>query len=131
MKFDRSWFRFSLRTFLIVVCAAAVALRIYLPRLNPPILLPLQWDAASGKNIRWSAKVGSMAWKSPAVGEGRVFLGCNNSAAWDPSVPASVDGGVLLCFSQDDGRFLWQHFRPKLASGRATTGHCREPAARP
>jgi outer membrane protein assembly factor BamB len=41
-----------------------------------------------------------------------VFVGTNNARPRDPRVRG--EGGVLLCFRESDGRFLWQAFHPVL-----------------
>src|SRR5262245_7790618 len=40
--------------------------------------IPDNWDAASGKNIKWSADLGSKAYGGPIVVGGKIFIGTNN-----------------------------------------------------
>jgi outer membrane protein assembly factor BamB len=47
-----------------------------------------------------------------------VFVGSNNGRGYVSRYPSAVDLGVLLCFSADDGHFLWQHSNEKLPTGR-------------
>jgi outer membrane protein assembly factor BamB len=80
--------------------------------------LPGAWDVRTGKNIKWSARLGSQTYGSPVVANGKVFVGTNNSAGYVKRYPASVDLGVLLCFDEETGKFLWQHSNEKLPTGR-------------
>ncbi|HLJ10414.1 MAG TPA: PQQ-binding-like beta-propeller repeat protein [Planctomycetaceae bacterium] len=80
--------------------------------------IPTEWDVASGKNIKWSAKLGSQTYSSPVVANGKVFIGTNNSAGYLKRYPSKVDLGVLLCFDEETGKFLWQHSSEKLPTGR-------------
>ena len=80
--------------------------------------IPTNWDVASGKNIKWSAKLGSQTYSSPVVANGKVFIGTNNSAGYLKRYPSKVDLGVLLCFDEETGKFLWQHSSEKLPTGR-------------
>jgi outer membrane protein assembly factor BamB len=82
------------------------------PEKNPPT----DWDVESGKNVKWKATVGSKSYGNPVVAGGLVFVGTNNEAHYDPSITA--DGGNEICFAEADGKFLWQHYNPKLAAGR-------------
>jgi len=93
--------------------------------------LPTDWDVASGQNIKWSAKLGSQTFSSPVVANGKVFVGTNNSAGYLKRYPSSIDLGVLLCFNEADGKFLWQHSNEKLPAGRVNDwenlGICSSP----
>ncbi len=80
--------------------------------------IPTEWDVKSGKNIKWSAKLGSQTYASPVVANGKVFIGTNNSAGYLKRYPSKVDLGVLLCFDEQTGKFLWQHSSEKLPTGR-------------
>ncbi len=79
--------------------------------------IPTQWDVSSGENIRWSMPLGSTTYGNPVVANGKVFVGTNNGAEYISRYPKDVDLGVLLCFDEKDGRFLWQHSSEKLESG--------------
>lgn len=80
--------------------------------------IPTEWDVGSGKNVRWSASLGSETYGNPVVANGQVYVGTNNGAAYLKRYPTTVDLGVLLCFSEKDGKFLWQHSNEKLPTGR-------------
>src|SRR5687767_8960633 len=40
--------------------------------------LPIAWDAATGKNIKWSADLGEVTYGAPVISGGRVIIGTNN-----------------------------------------------------
>ncbi len=89
----------------------------------------ISWDIQSGKNVRWTAKLGSQTYGNPVVAGGQVYVGTNNELVRDPKAPG--DRGVLMCFRESDGQFLWQHTHEKLKSGQANdwpeTGVCSSP----
>lgn len=80
--------------------------------------IPTKWDIDSGKNVKWSAKLGSQSYGNPVVANGKVYVGTNNGAGHLERFPNSVDLGCLLCFDEETGEFLWQHSSPKLPTGR-------------
>lgn len=75
-------------------------------------------DPKSTKNVRWVAKLGSQAYGTPVVAGGRVFVGTNNESPRDPKQVG--DRGVLMCFDEKTGEFLWQLAVPKLGSGKVS-----------
>lgn len=70
--------------------------------------IPAQWSVEEGsqKNVKWVAKVGDRAYGGPVVAGGKVFVGTNNKSPRDPKVTGTK--GVVMCFGEPDGRFLWQ-----------------------
>lgn len=80
---------------------------------RPPIknLLPSQ-------KVAWVAHLGSSTMRSPVIADGRVYIGTNNGHAYLDRYPSTVDLGVMLCFRQSDGEFLWQHSNAKTRTGR-------------
>jgi outer membrane protein assembly factor BamB len=74
--------------------------------------IPTTWDIKAGKNIKWVAKLGSQTYGNPVVAGGQVYVGTNNELARNPKEPG--DRGVLMCFRESDGRFLWQHTNAKI-----------------
>src|SRR6266700_284929 len=70
--------------------------------------LPTDWTAKEGeqKNVKWVAALGSRGYASPAIAGGRVFISTNNAKPRDPKIKGQK--AVLMCFSETDGRFLWQ-----------------------
>jgi len=80
--------------------------------------IPTEWDTNSGKNIKWSVKLGSETYGNPSIANGKIFIGTNNSNGYLKRYPATVDLGVLLCLDEATGRFLWQYSSEKLVTGR-------------
>ena len=70
------------------------------------------------ENIKWVSAVGSQTYGNPIVGGGKVLVGTNNSGGYLARYPSATDLGVLLCFDEQTGDFLWQHSSEKLATGR-------------
>lgn len=73
--------------------------------------LPAQFNPATGQNIRWAAKLGDETHSTPIIANGRVYIGTNNKEPRDPKHQG--DRGVLMCFEERTGRFLWQLVVPK------------------
>ncbi len=71
-----------------------------------------QIDLSSTKNVKWVARLGNITYGTPVVGSGRVLIGTNNARPRDSRLQG--DRGVLMCFDEKDGRFLWQLNLPKL-----------------
>ncbi|HMP80991.1 MAG TPA: PQQ-binding-like beta-propeller repeat protein, partial [Pirellulaceae bacterium] len=80
--------------------------------------IPLEWDIQTGKNIVWSVTLGSETYGNPVVANGKIYVGTNNGAGYLARYPSTVDLGVLLCFEEATGKFLWQHSSEKLPTGR-------------
>jgi outer membrane protein assembly factor BamB len=92
--------------------------------------LPEFWDVKSGKNIKWKVQIGSTSYGNPVVAGGKIFLGTNNENPKNPEIKG--DKGVLMCFRESDGKFLWQAVTDKLDSGFENDwpeqGVCSSPA---
>jgi outer membrane protein assembly factor BamB len=80
--------------------------------------VPIFWDDRKGsqKNIKWSVPLGSKAYGGPVIAGGKIFIGTNNNTPRDPAIRG--DKGVLMCFREADGEFLWQAVHDKLPAGR-------------
>jgi outer membrane protein assembly factor BamB len=76
------------------------------------------WKKEDAKNIKWVAKLGSETYGNTVVANGKVFIGTNNGVGYLKRYPAEHDLGVLLCFDEKDGKFLWQDSNEKLPTGR-------------
>src|SRR5262249_617763 len=76
--------------------------------------IPQEWSVKEGqeKNIKWSAELGTLAYGGPVIAGGKVFVGTNNGKPRYPSIKG--DRGVLMCFRESDGKFLWQAVHDKL-----------------
>lgn len=79
---------------------------------------PESWDVKTGKNVLWSARLGSQTYSSPVVSGGRVFVGTNNAGGYVDRLPSTTDLGCLLAFDATSGQFLWQYSAEKLPTGR-------------
>jgi outer membrane protein assembly factor BamB len=92
--------------------------------------VPDGWDVKEGKNIKWKANLGSRSYGGPTVSGGKVFIGTNNGSPRDPAIKG--DKGVLMCFDEKTGSFLWQAVHDKLPSGQVNDwpneGICSSPA---
>ena len=88
------------------------------------------WDVKSGRNIKWKAEIGTTSYGNPVVAGGKIFLGTNNGNPRNTDIQG--DRGVLMCFRESDGKFLWQAVTDKLASGPEhdfpEQGVCSSPA---
>jgi outer membrane protein assembly factor BamB len=73
--------------------------------------LPDSFDPQTGRNILWSAELGTETHATPVVAGGRVYIGTNNGHPRDPAQEG--DRGVLMCFDEATGAFLWQLVFPK------------------
>ena len=92
--------------------------------------IPSTWDIDTGRNIKWTAELGSQTYGNPVISGGKLFVGTNNGGRHQPNVTG--DKGVILCFSEDDGKLLWQMTHDKLPAGRVNDwpqqGICSSPA---
>lgn len=78
--------------------------------------LPGEFDLATGRNVKWRARLGTETHSTPVVVDGRIYIGTNNGQPRDPQHQG--DRGVLMCFDERDGAFLWQLVVPKLEEDR-------------
>jgi outer membrane protein assembly factor BamB len=78
---------------------------------------PSSWDPKTGAGIKWKADLGSTSYGNPVVAGGRVFVGTNN--ANPRSADVAGDKGILMCFRESDGAFLWQAATDKLEAGKS------------
>ncbi len=76
--------------------------------------LPTEWSVEEGahKNMKWVAQLGSISYGGPVIASGKVFVGTNNGKPRDPNIKG--DKGVLMCFRESDGQFVWQAIHDKL-----------------
>jgi outer membrane protein assembly factor BamB len=80
--------------------------------------LPTDFDVESGKNIKWSAQLGSQSYGNPVVAGGLVMVGTNNQGNKDPKHPGDVDASRLMIFDEKTGKLLYQRVSAKLQAGR-------------
>jgi outer membrane protein assembly factor BamB len=88
---------------------------------NPTTQISLDFvpaeDPQKGRNMLWTAQLGSQTYGNPVVAGGKVFVGTNNGAKY--RTRHKDDRGCVLCFDEKSGKFLWQLTREKLPQGRA------------
>jgi outer membrane protein assembly factor BamB len=81
---------------------------------------PGEFKIGSGKEdssgIKWSVNIGHGFESEPAIANGLVWIGGNNDSPRDPTL--IDDAGVLFCFRESDGKFLYQHVSPRRTEGR-------------
>ena len=63
-------------------------------------------DMSTTVNVKWVARLGTYTFGNPTVSGGKVFIGTNNGAPRNPAY--RDDRGVVMCFEEAGGRFLWQ-----------------------
>jgi outer membrane protein assembly factor BamB len=90
--------------------------------------LPSTWDVQTKKNIKWKVDLGSTSYGNPVIADGKVFVGTNNDTPKNSAITG--DKGVLMCFRESDGKFLWQAISDKLEPGLdwPEQGVCSSPA---
>jgi outer membrane protein assembly factor BamB len=78
--------------------------------------IPDEWAVGKReKNVKWKAALGGTSHCAPVIAGGRVFVGTNNGKPRDPAVTG--DKGVMMCFDEKTGAFLWQIVHDKLDDG--------------
>jgi outer membrane protein assembly factor BamB len=93
--------------------------------------IPTEWNVEEGsqKNIKWVSDLGSKAYGGPIVASGKVFVGTNNQKPRNPKIKG--DKGIVMCFDENTGKFLWQSVHDKLPAGRVNDwpeeGICSSP----
>ena len=75
-------------------------------------------DIATGKHIKWAVKLGSQSYGTPTISNGKVLVGTNNETPRDAKYVG--DRGVVMCFDEATGEFLWQLVVPKLGAGKVS-----------
>lgn len=69
-------------------------------------------DLSTTKNVRWSMPAGQVVYGAPVIAEGKVLVGTNNAERLDPRMEG--DRGVLICYDEETGDYLWQLNMPKM-----------------
>jgi outer membrane protein assembly factor BamB len=70
--------------------------------ISAAVNVPVEWDAASMKNIAWKVELPGSGWSSPVISKDRVYL----TAAVSDGASGQVTLHVLCCDAKD-GRTLW------------------------
>ncbi len=66
-----------------------------------------------GENLKWSAPLGTQAYVTPAVSQGKVFIGANDAKVDVPRF-SRTKGSVLDCLDETTGKRLWRLVIPRL-----------------
>jgi outer membrane protein assembly factor BamB len=66
-----------------------------------------------GENVKWTAPLGTQAYVTPAVAQGRVYIG-SNDAKVDTARFTRTKGSVLDCLDEATGKRLWRLVIPRL-----------------
>jgi outer membrane protein assembly factor BamB len=84
--------------------------------------VPSKFSVKKGafENIKWEARLGSHAYGGPVIAGGRIFVSTNNASPRDPAI--TEDKGIVLCFRESDGKFLWQAVHDKLDDAAQDNG---------
>jgi len=88
--------------------------------------IPGKPDPNDEKMLKWKADLGSLSYGGPIIAQGKVFIGTNNSRPRNPRDAKKVEGepdepldkGILMCFEEASGKFLWQAVHDKLPGGQ-------------
>jgi outer membrane protein assembly factor BamB len=84
-----------------------------------------RWEA---EWVLWTAELGSRSYGGPVVAGGKVYVGTNNERPRNPrdrridaqGEVEKLDMGVLMCFDERTGKFLWQAVHDKLPNRNVT-----------
>ena len=91
------------------------------PALEPPTTVaetgnpPVDWDTTTGRNIVWSAELGSESYGRPVIAGDTVYVGTDNGRRRNPANEEYM--AVLMAFRAADGKFLWQDVAPRVERG--------------
>lgn len=74
--------------------------------------------------VLWKAKLGTQSYGGVVVAGGKVYAGTNNDNPRNPrdmqkNLLGPLDKGVLMCFDEKTGKFLWQAVHDKRPEGNA------------
>jgi len=75
-------------------------------------------EVEDAKHLEWVTEMGSQAYGTATVKDGRVFVGTNNEKPRIDSVEG--DRGIVMCFDEKSGDLLWQLSVPKLGAGKVS-----------
>ncbi len=88
------------------------------------------WDVKTRQEHQMEGGDRTTSYGNPVVADGKILLGTNNGNPRNADIQG--DKGVLMCFRESDGKFLWQAVTDKLASGPPNDfpeqGVCSSPA---
>lgn len=75
-------------------------------------------DMATTKGLKWTVRLGSQAYGTPTIANGKVLVGTNNENPFDTKYTG--DRSVTLCLDEKTGKLIWQFASPKLGTGKVS-----------
>ncbi len=75
-------------------------------------------DLTTTKGLKWVTRLGSQAYGTPSIANGKVFLGTNNENPFDTKYVG--DRSILLCLDEKTGQMIWQFASPKIGTGKVS-----------
>ena len=78
--------------------------------------LPDTFSPEIREHITWSKQLGTNAYATPVIADGRIYVGTNNEGPHTQKHDG--DAAVLYCLSEEDGELIWQLMIPKLTGDR-------------
>lgn len=79
--------------------------------------LPDSFDRRSMENIRWATPLGGVAFGTPTVSNGRIFVGTNYTVLRDDERFKDSGGGAVVCLDEATGEILWTLVSPVRTAG--------------
>ncbi|MGL6194229.1 MAG: PQQ-binding-like beta-propeller repeat protein [Thermoguttaceae bacterium] len=70
----------------------------------------------AGPEVRFAVRHGQTNYSAPVIANGKILVGTNDCEIYDPVLAG--DRGVLLCFDEKNGEFLWKLALPKYEEKR-------------
>jgi len=77
--------------------------------------------------LKWKVDLGSKSYGGPTIAGGKIIVGTNNDRPRNPrdrekpteegETGKALDKGLMMCFDEKTGQFLWQAVHDKLPSG--------------
>lgn len=88
--------------------------------------VPEKIDLEGGGKVLWKAQLGSRAYGGPIISGGKIVVGTNNEVPRNQRDTVKlkngdvepIDRGIVMCFDEKTGKFLWQAVHDKLISGQ-------------
>lgn len=75
-------------------------------------------DLSTTKGLKWTVRLGSQAYGTPTIANGRVYVGTNNENPFDTKYVG--DKAITLCLDEKTGKMIWQFVSPKLGTGKVS-----------
>ncbi len=85
------------------------------------ISLGFSFEEDKEKGILWKTKLGKVSYAGPVIAGGKVFVGTNNENPRDPA--RAEDAGIVMCFDEKTGRFLWQSYHERINDDAQNCAH--------